>query len=85
MPISKRVVEAGRGSRREHMAWCKERALAELEFDSSNPANAVSSMVSDLAKHPETDTEIYRMLGLSGMMEIQRGTEAVRHWIEGFN
>lgn len=37
----------------EHLAWCRERALAEL--DANNPdatINALSSMISDLGKHP---------------------------------
>jgi hypothetical protein len=82
MPVSKRVAKAGRGSLSEHMAWCKERALEYLPHD---PSQAVASMMSDLMKHPETGTDVYRMLGLAGMMEVQRGPEAVRRWIEGFN
>ena len=85
MPVSKRVREASRGSRSEHMAWCKERALAELDYDPSDPVNAVASMMSDLMKHPETNTDMYRMLGTAGMLEVQRGPEAVRRWVEGFN
>ncbi len=82
MPISKKVARAGRGSRSEHMAWCKGRALEYLPHD---PSQAVASMVSDLNKHPETGGEVYRMLATAGMMEIQKGPEAVRRWVEGFN
>jgi len=82
MPVSKKVVRAGRGSRSEHLAWCKERALEYLPDD---PTQAVMSMTSDLNKHPETGGEMYAMLAVAGMMEIQRGPEAVRRWVEGFN
>lgn len=44
-------------TRGEHLAWCKQRALAEL--GSGSPAQisaAWFSMVSDLRKHPETTT-----------------------------
>ncbi len=50
-----------------------------------DPAQAVASMTSDLNKHPETGGELYAMLALAGMMEIQKGPEAVRRWVEGFN
>lgn len=82
MPVSKKVVKAGRGSRSEHLAWCKERAL---EYLPHNPSQAVDSMVSDLNKHPETGGSAYAMLAVAGMIEIQRGPEAVRRWVEGFN
>ena len=82
MPVSKKVARAGRGGRKEHMTWCKERALEYLPHD---PAGAVASMTSDLNKHPETGGEVYAMLAMAGIMEIQRGSEAVRRWVEGFN
>ncbi|MES2712011.1 MAG: hypothetical protein V4653_10545 [Pseudomonadota bacterium] len=68
-------------SRDEHMAWCKARALAYLPGD---PTSAVASMTSDLRKHPETNVPMNTTLATIGMMEIMRGPEAVRQWIEGF-
>ena len=44
-------------SRDEHLAWCKERALAELESTEDQDRailRALASMASDLRKHPET-------------------------------
>lgn len=43
-------------SREEHMKWVKERALEELDADpyGSGPQNALTSVMSDLRKHPET-------------------------------
>ena len=39
-------------TREEHLAWCKARALEYLPDD---PIQAVTSMASDLGKHPETE------------------------------
>ena len=69
-------------TRCEHLAWCKQRALAYLEENDCK--NAVASMISDLSKHDETSA-VGQVMGLMGMMEIQRGSVAVRKWIEGFN
>ncbi len=82
MPVSKKVARAGRGGRKEHMAWCKKRALEYLPHD---PSQAVTSMMSDLNKHPETSGEVYRVLIMAGMLELQKGPEAVRNWVDGFN
>jgi len=40
-------------TRAEHLAWCKERALAYVEQGDLN--NAFASLISDLRKHPETE------------------------------
>jgi hypothetical protein len=64
------------------MAWCKERALEYLPHD---PSQAVASMMSDLNKHPETRGDVYKMLAMVGMVELQKGPEAVRRWVDGFN
>jgi hypothetical protein len=67
----------------EHLAWCKQRALEYV--DRGELAAAVSSMISDLGKHPDGRKEIYDVLTMAGMMEVQNGPSAVRHWVEGFN
>ena len=36
----------------EHLAWCKKRALEYL--DAGELANAFTSMLSDMDKHPDT-------------------------------
>jgi hypothetical protein len=68
--------------RKEHLAWCKTRAL---EFvDSGDLQNAVASMISDLGKHPETNSSMNSMR--AGMHEAGKGdSAAVRRWVEGFN
>lgn len=72
------------GSREEHVAWCKARALELL--DAGDPQQAFASMVSDLDKHDETrghvGVQLVAMMMLSG--QLARPDE-MRRWIEGFN
>jgi hypothetical protein len=65
-----------------HLAWSKRRALDYL--DRGDTRNAVSSMTSDLRKHPEGERLPPEIMVL-GMMESRSGPDAVRRWIEGFN
>lgn len=68
-------------ARDEHLAWCKERALQYLP---RNPADAMTSMMSDLQKHPELKDHI----GLAIAPMFYGGhndPEQVRRWIVGFN
>lgn len=69
-------------TRDEHMAWCKKRALEYL--DKGDVTNAVTSMLSDLRKHPETEG-VGAMLGMMGLMAAQSGNmQEARRFIEGF-
>lgn len=69
-------------TRGEHVRWCKGRALEYL--DMGRPDMAMSSMVSDMGKHPETEDAIRQQL-TAGMVELKTsGAEGVRRWIEGF-
>ena len=68
-------------TRDEHLAWCKERALAYLE--KGELASAVASMGSDLLKHPECRENLgLTTLGLHYV--LQGDSEGVRRWITGF-
>ena len=71
-------------TRAEHLEWCKQRArdyLARRDI-----ANAVTSMLSDLSKHPETKKSSEGPLAVLGIMTIQQGNlEAAKRFIEGFN
>ena len=67
--------------RKEHLQWCKDRALEYV--NAGDPANAVASMLSDMNKHE--GTKLDPMFAMMGMMEIERGSEAVRRWVNGFN
>lgn len=67
-------------TRAEHMAWCKERALGELDF--SGPVDCLASMASDLGKHPET-AGLVDFCVLAGMLHAGDARSA-RTFIEGF-
>ena len=74
-------------TRSEHLEWCKKRAreyVARGEL-----LDAVTSMMSDLSKHPETTnstTGIMAQLGVFTAVQAQNGDrDAVVRFIEGFN
>ncbi len=66
-------------SRADHVRWCKQRAREYLPAD---PAQAVTSMLSDLGKHPDT-AQLAQTIGPMGLWAAQSVTEA-RKFIEGF-
>lgn len=68
-------------TRDEHLAWCKKRALEYV--DAGDLLNAVTSMGSDMDKHPEC--RMNAGLLIVGAMAAQSGRrEEVKRWIEGF-
>ncbi len=70
-------------TRSEHMAWCKQRALAYLPND---PDQALASMLSDLGKHDETNNRAMQKLTMMLMIGGHlRTVDQVRRHIEGFN
>lgn len=66
-------------TRAEHMAWCKQRALEEL--DASGTTAALASFCSDVCKHPETQdlAQFAVLLGAEA-----RDVAEMRRFIEGF-
>lgn len=72
-------------TRDEHLKWCKQRALAYVA--SGDYSSAVTSMLSDLGKHPETKASSDGVLAQLGMMELIKGPtrESITRYIEGFN
>jgi Tfp pilus assembly protein PilF len=67
--------------RAEHLAWAKQRALEYL--DAGDIANAVTSMGSDLGKHPETKpSQVLMLLGMRYVLD--QDAAATRRWIKGF-
>jgi len=75
-------------TRAEHLQWCKGRAHREYAFyQEKDPANAVrnavTSMASDLDKHPETEklAPMAAMLGIG----VMRGQIDLNKFIDGFN
>jgi hypothetical protein len=69
-------------SRAEHLAWCKERALALV--DAGEGAQAMASMISDLGKHPATQSNL-SVVGLLVMTTNASDLEEVRSFVNGFN
>lgn len=68
-------------TRAQHLAWAQARALEYLPHD---PAQAVSSMVSDLGKHPELAALATGPAGRLGQFAAMEGADAVRWWVETF-
>jgi hypothetical protein len=74
-------------NRAQHVEWTKSRALQELAADGPDAVtNAISSFMSDLAKHPDTEHHAALMLGgrlaLAGHLQT---APQVREFIEGIN
>jgi hypothetical protein len=80
MTTSEQTKTSGR-TRDEHLEWCKNNAYRYLR--EGNLVEAVTSMGSDMSKHPETGCNSYLLL-LGGMYATEGNREAVRRWIEGF-
>ena len=73
-------------TRAEHLAWCKQRALAYV--DRGELDNAFASFASDLNKSDETSRAALLMVNL-GMPLLVAGqlstSQEMRRFIEGFN
>jgi hypothetical protein len=68
-------------TRDEHLAWAKRQALSYLPQD---PLEAMTSMMSDLTKHPELKNHLG--LRIAPMFYgAHNDPVAVRKWIQGFN
>jgi hypothetical protein len=76
------MASSSESTRAEHMAWCKRRALEYVNVGDGR--NAITSMMSDLGKHPETAK--FQEISLILMMGVDyRNMDSVRRFIEGFN
>ena len=72
-------------TREEHLKWCKERAIAEMDF-TKNPTHAIISMMSDLKKHPETNKESLISFCIMMLLRKQINTrQDVINFLNGFN
>jgi len=70
-------------NRQEHLQWCKDRALEYVEAGDNQ--QAMSSMISDLRKHAETESSAQIAFPL-GMIAMQSGSDnEMRKFINGFN
>lgn len=71
-------------TRAEHLAWCKEDAHDYLRR--GDIKEAVTVMLCDLAKHPETEASSKGVLAMLGMRVMLNGDhEEARRFIDGFN
>ncbi len=70
-------------SRSEHIAWCKQRAIEEMNY-SKDPKRGIVSMMSDLRKHPETNGDGLQTLCVRELL-LPCSMQSARHFIEGFN
>ncbi len=69
--------------RQSHLEWCKKRAHEYLAR--GDVQNAVTSMLSDLNKHPETALKS-PTLSMLGMLAVQSGSMVeAKKFIDGFN
>jgi hypothetical protein len=68
-------------TRQEHVNWCKQRALEYVE--QGDMKNALSSITSDLGKHPET-RNMAQFCVMVGLPETA-SKERMKRFIEGFN
>lgn len=73
------MTEETEAARTAHLDWCKKRALEY--WDRGDLANAVTSMASDLEKHPDCKVVLmdYAMFCL-----IKHDAAGVHRWITGF-
>jgi len=69
-------------TRQEHVAWCKKRAHEYIER--GELMEAMTSMLSDLGKHPKTE----RSTELGGLMMITINSNSIPdviRFVDGFN
>lgn len=74
-------------TREEHIKFCKKRAIAELDYYGNNPEgyrNALTSMASDLGKHPETRSDTLKLLCIMNI-PLMHSRQQVINFINGFN
>ena len=71
-------------TREEHLKWCVERAITEMDFY-NEPVKGLISMASDLRKHPDTNSESMVQLCIIHAAVNPRITrQGVIKFIEGF-
>jgi len=74
-------------SRAEHLQWCKNRAIMEYDYyptQAEKQRNGLTSMMSDMSKHPETQSDVVNHLCVMQMM-VPMDRAAFVKFINGFN
>jgi hypothetical protein len=73
-------------TREEHLAWCKQRALEYIDRGQVN--EGLTSMMSDMRKHPETESKSGALdqltVGLMMIGALSTPDQARKH-INGYN
>jgi hypothetical protein len=69
-------------TRDEHLEWCKQQAHEYL--DQGDIHNAVTSMLSDLSKHPETKNVGEKLAPLGIFYIMNNDHQGARRFIDGF-
>lgn len=75
-------------NRKEHIDWCKGRALAELQRGGRDCyQNALASMLYDMGRHDETRDHVDIALGMKMARRRDETIEwrELRDWITGFH
>lgn len=78
-------------TREKHIKWCKERAIFEYDYyakkdPSSAVRNGITSIMSDIRKHPETNSESLVMLCTMQLMRKPNMTrQEFVNFINGFH
>ena len=71
-------------TRQEHLDWCKKRALEYI--DRGQVSEGLTSMMSDMSKHPETKSPALNQLAVGLMMCGALSSIAdARRFIEGYH
>lgn len=69
---------------KKHLQWCKDRAMQYI--DRNQVADGITSFMSDMTKHPETEHHpaliLMRMMMFTGKLKTSK--EAAK-FIQGFN
>jgi hypothetical protein len=79
-------------TREEHLKWCKERAIQEYNYYYEKGKlqeavkNGVTSMMSDIGKHPETQSPSLQSLCMMTLMtRPNMSKQEFINFINGFN
>lgn len=73
-------------TKNEHVEWCKKRAIQEYDFYSGTDKqrSGLISMMSDMSKHPETNSPAIRALIMAYMTRPMTRQQFI-NFINGFN
>lgn len=72
-------------TREEHLKWCKKRAIEEMDF-CKDPMKGIISMMSDLRKHPETNSEaLVSLCAMQLLVNPKMTRQQVINFLNGFN